>query len=119
MSHSISLPEAEEMTARFRNNKDLVLAAAYKGENILPISESFDRSELDQLLREPDCAGMRIYYGMDEKLQVHTILVGYNSKGEDILPPRISDGLGDDKIIILEKGIRCPDECPPPSPLNP
>ena len=119
MSHSISLQEAEEMTARFRNNRDVVLAAAYKGENILANSESFDRAELDQLLREPDCAGLRIYYGMDEKLLVHTILVGYNSKGEDILPARVSAGAGDDNTIIMEKGIRCPDECPPPSPLNP
>jgi hypothetical protein len=74
------------MTTRYRAQKDAVLAPGLAGRNLLPISETFDRSAFDQLLAQPGCTGVRLYYGMDETLQLHAVIVGINAKDEDILP---------------------------------
>ncbi|HEY0058264.1 MAG TPA: hypothetical protein VGB56_03955 [Flavisolibacter sp.] len=115
MSHFISLEEARRMTAALRKGGELILNPAHKGLNIIPTCETFDREAFDALLSQPDCVSIRIYHGMDEKLKVHTIAVGVNSKNEDILPPAEA-GV---KAIIVENGVRCPDNCPPPSSINP
>lgn len=120
MSQFISLPEAIAMTTLYRQNKDTILAEPYKEKNVLCRCETFDREVLDALLAKPDCARIRIYYGMDTQLRVHAILVPVNERNEDILPPiggaAPLDGGGED---IGEQAHRCPDDCPPESPLNP
>lgn len=83
-----------------------------------PICETFDRHVFEALLNQADCTAIRIYYGMKvEDKTVHAILVGVDSKNQDIvgavgIPP--GGGEGD----VFEDGNRCPDACPPPSPLN-
>ncbi len=119
MSQFISLPTAVEMTTLYRQQKENVLAEAYKGQNILAISETFERSVLDTLLAKAGCTSIRIYYGMDEMLKVHAILVPVNAKNEDILPGQGSPESLTDTGDIGEQGYRCPVDCPPPSPLNP
>jgi hypothetical protein len=118
MSNFISLPQAITMTTTYRNEKDNILAAAYQGQNILPVCETFDRASFDKLLAETDCAYIRIYLGMDKNLQIKVIAVAADSKNADILPAngpaKTLDGGGN----IVEDGIRCPDICPPPSGLN-
>lgn len=114
MSHLISLEEARQKTAAFRKAGELILNPVYKGLGIIPTCETFDREAFDALLGQPDCVSIRIYYGMDEKLKVHTIAVGVNSKNEDILP---SAEAGMEEIIV-ENGLRCPDHCPPPSSIT-
>ena len=117
-NNQITLDEAAKMTSLYQNEKENILAPAYKGKNILCTSETFDRSAFDALLAEDDCVAVRIYYGMSDILQVHAIAVGVNSKNEDILPAAGRSVTSTDPVII-EDGIRCPDECPTPSALNP
>lgn len=116
MNHFISLTSAKEMTERYRNNRNTVLQSNLQHQNILPVCETFDKTAFETLIAKPDCASLRIYYGMSEDLKLHAIIVAANAEGNDILPP---DGLvaGEDDDI-LENGNRCPDLCPPPSPLN-
>jgi hypothetical protein len=114
----ISLQKAIEMTTRYRQDKETVLAQEYKGQNILPNSETFNRAAIEKLLAETSCAAIRIYYGMDETLKSHAILVGVNELNEDILPSSSSNNLTGSDEPILEEGQRCPDICPPKSPLN-
>jgi hypothetical protein len=104
------------MTALFRQERENILATAYRGQNILAKAESFERSAIEALLAKTGCEGLRIYYGMDESLKVHAILVGFDSEDNDILPQDSLTGGGDDYIV--ENGIRCPDLCPPDSPIN-
>jgi len=113
------------MTRRYRDNKTLILKPEYPAD-LLALCETFNKDAVVALGSIPGAAGIRIYYGMDENLLCHAILVAVDNKGADILPPADTestmagpaiaedDGNGD----ILEDSIRCPTICPPGSPLN-
>jgi hypothetical protein len=116
MSHFISLQEGIDMTSLYRTEKENILKTQYQNQNILPLSESFDRAEFDTVLGKTGCEGLRIYYGMDENLKIHAIIVGVDQEGDDMIPAESSLTEEDDDII--EKGNRCPDLCPSESPLN-
>lgn len=119
-SHFITLSQAVEMTSTYRNNRENILAQDYKGKDILPLSETFNRAAFDKLLATPGCEGLRLYYGMDLNLQLHAVVVAVNADNQDLLPSSSSassaEGSGDD--VIVEEGQRCPPICPDPSPLN-
>jgi hypothetical protein len=110
--HNIPLETAVEMTTRFRDNRNSILQETYQNEDILPLCETFSKSAIEDLLSQDGCDGFRIYYGMDENLKIHAILVGVNGDDEDILEIEEAEG------VILEDGQRCPPSCPPTSPLN-
>ena len=110
MSQLIPLQDAIDMTTLYRQYKETILATTYKNLNILPKCETFDRADLDDILRQNDCVGIRVYYGMDSNYKMHATIVGVDSYDADILPS------GSEKI--LEQGKRCPTDCPPTSPLN-
>ncbi len=116
-SHFISLQTAIDMTDLYRSEKENILDAAYRHQGILALSETFNRAAIDALLNEQGCAGIRIYYGMDEGLKVHAILVAVDENNADILPTQVAMLQGGDKVIV-EEGQRCPDICPPGSVLN-
>jgi hypothetical protein len=111
MSSFIPLDEAIVMTRNFRLLKDGLLKPEYLGRNVLAQCETFSREQVQVLLDQPGCESLRVYYGIDEDLKVHAILVGADAEGNDILP-------GGDGEYIVERAIRCPVECPPPSVLN-
>ncbi len=119
MSQFISLEQAVAMTTLYRKEKENVLAEPFKGQNILARCETFDRVVLDTLLAKTGCAAIRIYYGMDETLKVHAIVVPVNAENEDILPTSAVTLTEDEDDGIGENAQRCPVDCPPPSPLNP
>lgn len=117
MSEFISLQEAVDMTTQYRNEKENILIPARQNQNILPLNETFSRAEIDILLAKPDCTGIRVYFGMKTDFKVYAILVAVDSLDRDILPPAFkSMTVVDDDV--LERGTRCPPDCPPPSPLN-
>jgi hypothetical protein len=116
--HSIGLDQAKKMTKKFRDDKDKIVKAEHQGKNLLPICESFERAAFDRLLQREDCKGVRIYFGMKEAdQQLHAIIVGYDSQGKDILPAE-GQVMDSTETIIIEDGTVCPNDCPPPSPLN-
>ncbi len=116
-SHFISLQQAIEMTTRYRSQRENVLAPANKG--ILLTCETFNRTPFDALLANPDCVGVRIYFGMDKDLTIKLVIVGVNEKEEDILPSEANANMttSNDKPVT-ENGLPCPPFCPPTSPLN-
>jgi hypothetical protein len=120
MNNFISLAQAIAMTQTYRAQKENILAAPYKNQDILPICETFDRAAFEALLSEPDCSYIRVYLGMGEDLKVRVIAVGADSAERDILPARLQgageSAEGDGNIV--EDGMRCPTICPPASPLN-
>src|SRR5687767_14994370 len=110
MPHEISLETAVTMTTLYRTSLQTVLNPGYP--NILAKCETFDRAALNTLLAQDGCTAVRIYYGMSTDLNVHAILVGVNKDNEDMLPggPVVAE--------LFEEAARCPEDCPPPSPLN-
>jgi hypothetical protein len=118
MDHFISLDQAIQMTTTFRENRDKILAPDYKGAEYLPNAETFDRAPFDEVLRQPGCTSLRIYYGMDAELKVHAIIVGVGENGEDILPSvNTSSATSTESSTsttgtgIIEAGQRCPPGC--------
>lgn len=118
-SHAISLQEAIDMTTLYRQEKEGILMPAYRGQNVLCNSETFAAADVQALLNQAGCKGLRIYYGMKSGLDVHAILVGVNELGQDILPAARTIG-AEEEGVLLEEGKRCPPLCPDdPGPLNP
>lgn len=107
-SSFITVSKAAEMAASYRSQRESMLDSSYQNNITLPICETFDKSQVQTILNQNDCASFRVYPGMDENNRVVLMLVGVNSNDEDIL--------GDS--YVLERGIRCPEECPPKSALN-
>lgn len=106
------------MTTRYRQNRETILAASYQNQNILPLSETFDRAAFDALLAKTGCTRLRIYYGMDEDKKLHAIIVAVDDQNEDMLSQSAALTAEDEEEDLLERGFRCPDDCPPDSPLN-
>ena len=107
--HSISLAEAIELTSRFRPNRT----------SNLPLAETFDKNAILAMLAVPNATRFRIYLGEKEDGKICSVLVAADAEGSDILPTAItSANVTNDPPYILEDAIRCPEACPPPSPLN-
>jgi hypothetical protein len=106
--HEISLQTAIDMTTLYRANRP----------EQSPICETFEKTAVAKLLATEGCVSLRIYYGMKENKNIDAILVAVNAEGVDILPPATNAVAATDEPIILEDGIRCPDYCPPKSPVN-
>ena len=95
--HRISLQEASELTRAYRQH--------HPDKHI---AEFFGKETLLAILAQENCAGIRIYYGMDPKTnRQHLVLVGAEPNKNDI-----------DQGIIAERGILCPSCCGKPSILN-
>lgn len=118
-SHRITLEKAVKMTTLYRNEKDNIISPEYRGKEILCYSETFNRKAFDDLLAQKECAGIRIYYSMDDTLKLSLIAVGVNAANEEILPVLSAPAEDGDEGIIIDEGAKCPPECSEPSPLRP
>ncbi|MEO5650036.1 MAG: hypothetical protein ABIR03_08945 [Ginsengibacter sp.] len=107
-NHEISLPQAIEMTTRYRARRP----------GNFPVCETFSIEAVRKLLATQGCASLRVYYGMKENMDTDALLVAVNAAGEDLLPAANATASLVDDPIILEDGYRCPEDCPPPSSLN-
>ena len=120
--HSIAVDKATELTSRYEKNRNKILKEEFKGKDILPLSETFDRASFDQLLSQEGCVGVRIYFGMDEKQEVSLVLRGVDKDGQDIYPANNTtralkkSTLIEEPVLALAFGTRCPPDCPPPPP---
>ncbi|RYG42939.1 MAG: hypothetical protein EOO01_22150, partial [Chitinophagaceae bacterium] len=104
LNHFIPLNEAKVMTARYRAEKENILALEYKGQNILSNCETFNRAEFDYVLAQEGCVGLRVYFGMTPDLKVKVIVVGVNSENQDILPSPSAALLTDGGKGVVEYG---------------
>lgn len=121
MKHFISLEKAKTMTALYRRERGNVVNPEHAQKGTLALSETFDAEPFRVILTNPDCTGLRIYYGMDDTHKIHAIIVGVNAKNEDILPGETTIGAVGAATVdatIIEDGTWCPPICPVTSPLN-
>ncbi|MBX2964838.1 MAG: hypothetical protein KF845_01745 [Cyclobacteriaceae bacterium] len=100
MSKKISKARAKKMADKFRK----------EGKGIYSVN--FTAEQFERLLKEPNCAGIRVYNAYDEdKKQFTMFLVGTDAKGNNLLPS--ADDLKDnDPYCIENDGDRCPPDCP-------
>lgn len=95
----ITLDQAKRWTKRYRDdNKGAVKAHFYGCE------------QLQKLLKEPGCMGIRIYYAIDDRGKKRLVLVGANAKQNNLLPKNDGKDGGDD-VFILDDGVDCPEDC--------
>lgn len=88
--HRISLTEAADLTRRHRNE--------HKDEGH---GGFFHREAFDTLLKQPGCAGIRIYRGKGPKGDRHFVIVGVDAEGADMA----TEG------AVMERCYPCPPDC--------
>ena len=95
--HRISPEEASRYTARYR--------ATHSDDSIIGLY--YSRQFIESVLDQPDCIGIRLYFGENSDDQTQLIITGVNKDGDDI-----SSG------IIGELGLPCPPYCGKENRLN-
>ncbi len=79
------IPKAEIMQFRKAFNADSINA---KNPGLfITESEGFNKTQLLELLQDPACVGIRIYYGIakgDKRNELRMIIVGTNNQGKDL-----------------------------------
>jgi hypothetical protein len=92
-SHRVALDEAAAQAKRARDG-------GIKGGY-------FHRKDLDDLLAQPGCVGIRYYYGRKGDGQDTLIVVGVDTAGDDIA-----------KGVVMEDSFLCPPICGSANALN-
>ena len=115
---AISSDKLKKLKSDYAQKKNSILNDSYQATDTLPTFEIFDRASLEQILALEGCVGIRMYYGMDEAMEVHLIAVGVDKDGKDILSTTYSaEKNKDDQPVLAFSSIqRCPPICPPPDP---
>ena len=106
MSNFITLEEAKAFRRNFKANRQKLPGTS----EAIPDSESFKREHIEQLLKQPGCTALRIHFGMDDRNNLKLMITASNEKQEDLLE--------NTNESVLEDGVRCPPNCPPPSDLE-
>lgn len=96
-NHKVSLEAAAALTKGYRD-------VAPKGT---PLGSLFPREVFERLLVQPGCAGIRIYYGRNDRREHELLLVGVDELGEDMTGGEIFD-----------LGLPCPPYCGGENDLN-
>jgi hypothetical protein len=110
-----TVAEAKEWTKRYRNEHPEFdensqaknpLYATY-------FSKEFVEAILDQVRpSDSPCVGLRIYRGTDGNQKQHTILVGVDPDGNDILYATAGDGTANmNEVMVGDFGKGCPPDC--------
>ena len=55
MGKFISLSKAKEMTYRYQSKRENILKSSYQNKDILAISETLEKDQLEKLLKLPGC----------------------------------------------------------------
>lgn len=96
-NHDISLAEAAEMTARFRDT----ISAGDK------IGGFFGKTAIKNILQQEGCVGIRYYYGLDGNDKPVLVLVGVDANGDDLYQGNLA-----------EVSFPCPTYCSTANELN-
>lgn len=97
MGEFITLDEASQMTARYRNS-------IQPGETI---SYTISKEFVARIIAQDNCHGLRIYYGINEDGVKNLVINGTDQLNNDMYDGLIADGM-----------IICPADCFADSPLN-
>jgi hypothetical protein len=90
-NHWITFEKGAESTKRYRVNHPHEIKGGY-----------FSKQCIQDLLDQPDCVGIRIYFGNSSEGKPELIIVGVNSSENDLI--------GED-YYCMDTMIPCPDSC--------
>ena len=120
---AITSGKLKELKTQYEKNKSKILKDDLQLTDTLPTFEIFDRASMEQILALDGCVGVRMYYGMDEKMEVQLMAVGVDKYGQDIQSSIDSTdkNIEDEPILAFTALTKCPPDCfpPPPPPDEP
>ncbi len=110
MKNLMPLSDGKLMVKTYLENKLKVLPT----DLTLPNTETYDSDAFVALLNQPDCVKVRLYYGMNEKLEICAIFVGVDSNGNEITikGDSISNSVNAEDEYVIEVSTKCPPSCP-------
>ncbi len=85
INHLIPINEALDMIQNFANNREAMLDPSMRGNDTMPLYETFNLQAIHDLICQPTAIGFRIYPGLDTNQKVRFVLVGVDGDGQDIL----------------------------------
>jgi len=91
-NHNVTLSYAANLTKNFRVKTGATTTTI--------LAEYFGKDALQQVLDEPGCIGLRIYYGQKDDGTPALVLIGVDQSGNDMI-----------KGFVLENGYPCPPIC--------
>ena len=94
----ISLSQAAVLTSNYRNGQQNPILGQFLGVQ-----------KLQDLLRQTDCVGLRIYYGKNAEGKPTIVVVGVDAHEDDILG---------EEPLILDQSTPCPPTCGHSNELN-
>ena len=111
MKNLMPLSDGKLMVKTYLENKLKVLPT----DLTLPNTETYDSEAFVALLNQPDCVKVRLYYGMNEKLEICAIFVGVDTNGNEITikGAGIANSINAGDEYVIEVSTKCPPNCPP------
>lgn len=88
--HSITIQEAAELTKNYRDT--------VSGDDVR--AGFFGKTTLQNILNQPDCVGIRFYYGLSDAGIPQIVLVGADSDENDLV-----------NEFLAERATPCPPDC--------
>ena len=95
----ITLTEGAKLTANYRN--------AHPGNPNLVLGSFMGIKQINKILEQPGCVGIRTYYGLTDRGVKQIVMVGVNADENDLY-----------EGIILDLAHLCPPNCSVQNPLN-
>jgi hypothetical protein len=110
MENLLPVTDAKVMVKTYLDNKSTVLKSEYLELNVLSNTITYGVDAFKNLVNNPKCAQIRMYFGMNEKLEITGIFVGVDPEGNEILI-QSNTNLGGNTEYTLDEGLRCPPTC--------
>jgi hypothetical protein len=85
IDHFIPLNTLKEFRVAFKHEQDSL--ARTNPDLFITESEGFNKPAVLEILKNPNCVGIRIYYGVtkgDKKKELKMLIVGTDSQGKDL-----------------------------------
>lgn len=95
----IALENAKQWAANYREKNPGDTEAHFFGSAIIK-----------QILAEPGCVGIRMYYTIDDKGQKQIVLVGVTANGDNLLPASSQLDASDPNVVV-DVSWPCPSYC--------
>jgi hypothetical protein len=110
MENLLPVTDAKAMVKTYLDNKSTVLKPEYLELNVLSNTITYGVDAFKNLVNNPKCTQIRMYFGMNEKLEITGIFVGVDPDGNEILIQNEAN-LSTGTDYTLDEGIRCPPTC--------
>ncbi|HTN44863.1 MAG TPA: hypothetical protein VL098_00845 [Flavipsychrobacter sp.] len=104
IDHTLPVEECLQMAQQFAMLRPKLDGCA-GGNNVFPISETFNLQAIRNILDQPNTVAFRAYIGVDKENRARLIFVGVNEQGQDIIG---SLGTVTDNPSVAECGQRTP-----------